>query len=281
MDQVIIGTPAVVDQVLGVIAGERTAIGREILHGPIGVHSAAEDDARHIVDQRLEPLFAGKQCLFSGAFRRLVFEHQHHAGHRVPVVDHRGGAVGDRVLLAVAREQQGVVGEGGHLAVTEHPADRGIDFAARGLADDAEDHLQRLPLGVCLAPAGQGFCHRIHLHDASLAVGRDHGVADAVEDGAVFGSGRDLVALRVVQRAVEGGLTEPESQGGGEGRQQDAQQDHPGDGECAFAHSADQFGGIHFGDHEPIRLGNRAEVGQDTDPAIVDPGDDALPALDR
>src|SRR5215470_19471995 len=104
----------------------------------------------------------------------------------VGVLDRRAAVV-YRNLGSVSPYQEAVVCQAEDAPLLYRSQCGVLNRLAIMLVDDAEDGFERLTLGFCRAPSGQGLCDGIHEGDRAAAVGGDHGVADACErDGEPF-----------------------------------------------------------------------------------------------
>ena len=104
---------------------------------------------------------------------------QHAAEDVALLVPDRGGAVVNRALRPVLRDQDGVVRQPDDLAVPQRPQGRVLDRLAGVLVDDAEHVFQRSSGGFLRLPADQLLGDRVEEIDPALGVGADDGIADA------------------------------------------------------------------------------------------------------
>ena len=113
-----------------------------------------------------------------------VAKHQHGTGVCAIFKEDRRGAVVNRALGPVLRNQHGVVRETHHDAVPERNERRVLDRLARLLVDHLEYPFKGNAICLFAIPASQRFRHGIHEHDATIRPGRDHGIPDTREHGA-------------------------------------------------------------------------------------------------
>ena len=140
------------------------------------------DDAVHRgVQDRLDQ----RRAVAQGQARRVVAgdvaEHQHGADHVAVALADRRATVGDGALAAVARDEDGVVGQSLDGAVRQRRHHRDRRGLAGFLVDDAENLLHRAAGGFGLRPAGELLGKGIQQRHARLGVGGHHRVADGVE----------------------------------------------------------------------------------------------------
>ena len=108
-----------------------------------------------------------------------VPEDQHAPDDVASGVPDRGGAVVNRALRAVLRDQDGVVRQPDDLAFLQRPQGRVLDRLAGVLVDDAEHVVQRAAGRFLGLPADKLLGDRVEEVHPALGVGADDGIADA------------------------------------------------------------------------------------------------------
>ena len=149
------------------VAADR--LGRAIPEQALGAGVPALNDAierladdrvvRRLDDRREQP--GGQQLAraftLDTTLRGDIPERQHTSGHDAVLVADRRGAVVNRALAAVLADEQRVVRQADDHSFTQRLRRGAFDRAARALADDAEDGIERLPDRIGRPPAGQRF----------------------------------------------------------------------------------------------------------------------------
>jgi hypothetical protein len=163
------------DDILGRVAVE--ALGGRVPARHRAVERLADDGVGGGLDDGGQPL---ARDLGLAAVGDVVEDEDDADGLPAPVFD-GGGAVVNRRLAAVARDEHGVVGEPDRHALAQDFLHRALDLLARLLAEDAEDLAERAAPRLGGRPSGEPLGDRVEERDAARAVGRDDGVADAGE----------------------------------------------------------------------------------------------------
>ena len=112
---------------------------------------------------------------------RHVPEGEDHADRLALLTPDRGRTVVNGPLGPVPGEQYRMVAQADDDALPNHLRHRVLDRPAGLLVQDGEYRLQRLPLGLFLAPAGQGFGHRVEERHPAFGVRGDDRIANADE----------------------------------------------------------------------------------------------------
>ena len=243
---------------------------------PVAViqHPAKGESVQHVVEKRTVAELGCGECTGHVSFGRLVVKDEHHTCDRAVRRANGRGTVGNGALRAILGDQDGVVGQSDDGALAQHPADRVFAGFERALVGNAENLVQRFCTSLRLEPAGEILGDPVHLFDLPLGIRRDDGIANAVQRGAELLLCKPFFLFRFVQHSVVSGLVlamQRDKHRGSEQDQQDyAKHDDQGS-ETALDHD---FIGIHLGDEEPGRAGNRPQIGQHFLAAVV-------PALNR
>ncbi len=134
-------------------------------------------------DERIGRLGKERASSLRALYGGDVAEDEHDAVELpVLIADRRPAVVVDRDLPPVARAQDGMVRQADHGPFPEHLRDGALDRFARRFREDPKHVIHRpAPRASCFGPSGQSLRDRVHERDTALGVGRDHGIADALQ----------------------------------------------------------------------------------------------------
>ena len=186
------------------------ALGRRVPALNHAVERLADDGVvRGFDDRREQPgrrQLAGVVPIHAPSCRDVA-EDEHASGHLALVVPDRGGAVVDGALGAASLNQQRVIRHADDGAFAQGSRGRAFHCLVGGFVHDPEDGVERKATGLLLAPAGQGFGHRVEKGHAPLDIGRDDGVADAPKRDP-----QQLALLAGPELRQAGGVTEADDE---------------------------------------------------------------------
>ena len=166
------------------------------------VAGAFRQHARPLADPLLERFVLLADRFFGLALAGDVAKHQHHPMQRPVAIVNRRGAVGDRYFAAVARDEDGMVGEFLDFAGGECRGNRNDCRQAGLLVHDAEDVVDRQAPCLVEAPPGHPLRDTVHADHAPAGVGGDDRVADRHQG--------DRQALLAERQGFPAGLGEPD-----------------------------------------------------------------------
>ena len=157
------------------------AAGRGVGLEDLAVQPVHDNARAEVVEQSAQAFLVGAQGRLHAVVLADVAEDDHDAGELAAGGANRSGAVGDPVVVSVARPQQRAVGHADGLTPLQHAAHKiGLWLHAAGV-ENAEHLGQRPPDGFGGSPARQLFGNRVDAHDPARGVGGKHAVADRVQ----------------------------------------------------------------------------------------------------
>jgi hypothetical protein len=110
-----------------------------------------------------------------------VAEHEHASENHAIGEPDRRGAVVDRALAAIARDQHRVVGEAHDHSIAQRPHGRVLHFLAGVFVHDVEDARQVQAARFGGGPAGEGLGDGVEEGNPAVPIGGDDAIADAGE----------------------------------------------------------------------------------------------------